>query len=121
MDRPEKQPSRDVFEAYKIGTISSIIFNKDATAESHAEAESRSYGGSFDYEVMVDLVGKDGICTIGEDTLKLIALMPSPDSYGCWMLHRDSRILCETWEKWLKAEERDLKTFRRLQKKFRGV
>lgn len=121
MDRPEKQPTNDMFGAYKVGTIRSITFNKDATAESHAEEESRSYGGSFDYEVMVDLNGANGTTTIGENTLKLIELMNSPDSFGCWVLNYESRKLCETWEKWLKAEERDLKTYRKLQKKFKGI
>jgi hypothetical protein len=37
---------------------------------------------------------------------------------GCWQLTFEGRKICEEWERWLKAEDRDLKIYKRLQKKF---
>lgn len=122
MDKPTDIPSEDLLAIFAIGPIISMTFNKDATDESHAEAEHNSYGAShFDYEVMVDLVGKDGSCTVGETALENVELRPDINSYGCWNLTHTSKYCCEQWLKWLKSEDRDLATYRRLQKKFAGL
>lgn len=116
MDRPEKQPTPDLLAIYAIGPIISMTFNRDATDESHAEAEDRNPHCSFEYEAMIDLKGKNGKCTVGEYSLKRIELHVDCD--GGWRLIHEWVKLCETWLKWLKSEERDLTTYRRLQKKF---
>lgn len=118
MDRPEKQPSPDLLAIYAIGPILSMTYNKDATDNSRAEAEDRYRGCSFEYEAMIDLLGHTGICTIGENSLKQVELHVDNNSYGCWGLNHESINLCGEWIKWLKSEEKELKTFRRLQKKF---
>jgi len=120
MDRPkaENQPSSDLLAIYAIGPILSMTFNKDATDESLAEAEDRYRGCSFEYEAMTDLKGKTGVCTVGVNALKQIELHVDNNSYGCWSLNHESINRCGEWLTWLKSEERDLKTFRRLKKKF---
>jgi hypothetical protein len=121
MDRPtsENQPSRDLLAIYAIGPILSMTFNKDATDESLAEAEDRSHGCSFEYEAMIDLVGKTGSCTIGEIALgEHVELHVDINSHGGWALKYTSNKCCVEWLKWLKSEERDLTTYRRLKKKF---
>ncbi len=120
MDRPKAtgQPSKDLLSIYAIGPILSMTYNKDATDESEAEAEDRARGCSFDYEVIIDLKGKTGNCTIGEYALKHVELCLDHNSYGCWGLKLKSMKLCENWLKWIKSEEKELATFRRLQKKF---
>ena len=121
MDRPESQPTKDMLLAYAIGTISSMTFDEEGTSHNYHEAEYGSHGCSFEYEVSIGLLGENGHCAIGENTLKHIELKCSHHSKGCWELKREAREICEEWNKWLKAEERDLKTFTRLKKKFQGV
>ncbi len=93
MDKPDKQPTRDMLSAYSVGVILSMTFNKDATDESRAQAEHDSgYCGSFDYEMIFDLVGSSGTCSIGEYTVELLEF--NVGSGGGWILDRNTRVLC---------------------------
>ena len=122
MDRPENQPSRDLLDVYSIGPIKSMTFNKDATDENFAEAEHQhGYQGSFTYEMAIDMVGRDGSCSVGENVMLHIELHANSEGSGGWRMKYATQKICEEWLKWVRAEERDLKTYRKLQKKFRGV
>lgn len=122
MDRPESQPSKDLLDIYGIGAIMSMTFNKDATDENFAEAEHQhGYQSSFTYEMAFDLVGERGNCTVGENALDYIQLHNNSEGSGGWRMKYATQKFCEEWLKWVKSEEKELKTYRRLQKKFQGV
>ncbi len=121
MDRPKIQPTSDMLAASAVGSISSMTYNKEATNENFDQAEYHSHGGSFNYEAVIDLVGDKGACSINESSLPLIEFYCTDHSTGCWILNKESRDLCEEWLKWIKSEERELTTYRRLQKKFAHI
>jgi hypothetical protein len=126
MDKPKRQPSADLIDLVKVGPIRSLAYDRKKSQASKAEAESEAHG-HYDYDCSIQVQGLmvGDVCTettIFESTfLEFVEVGTDINEYGFWRVTVEGHALVSDWEKWMKAEAKDVREYKRLKEKFGGV
>lgn len=130
MNRPE-QPADSLIELVQVGPIISIEYDHHASMGAKETAEEECHhGGRYYYDKWLNVVGagfefggtSEVKVSITETVYgKYIEVGSDINAYGFWRVTVEGIELVKDWKKWLKSEEKDIKEYRRLRKKFRGT
>ena len=126
MERPAIKPVKRMFDIWKRverkhskSWIVKVEFNCEETEESHADANEYN---AWHYNVYVNV-------TFLTDNTELITQIITVEDFkawftfdpgmdGVWTWNRDVDKTCSEWAKFLRCEERDLETYKKLKAKF---
>lgn len=127
MDKP-KQPTKDLIDLTKIGPIMAFTYDRDLSQNNKSEAECEAQG-HYTYDCILRVRGYSKVddlhvldTFITETTfIKFVEIGTDINEYGFWRVTVEGHALVADWEKWLKKEDKDVREYKRLKKKFGGV